>query len=232
MSSPSMWYEPLDATALQIRLVTIEPSELNDDINCTLNIASLDDHSPYEALSYFWGDPNVTKTILLNSRPFEVTLNLESALRHLRLGELRTMWIDAICINQQDLQERGSQVKQIQKVYESAMSTFVWLGDATPLSRKAFEFLYAVPILVSPEKTSRSTVKEFSQERIEPFEDLFCNEAAVEGNKALKVDISLCPWWKRVWVIQELAVSNHVVLKCGMDEIHWPRFFKFYPDGE
>lgn len=68
-----------------------------------------------------------------------VALSLEAALRHLRLLNPRTMWIDAICINQLNIKERGSQVGCMRDIYRQSVMTVIWLGDETPESKSAFE---------------------------------------------------------------------------------------------
>jgi len=81
-STRDPWYEAFNATAFQIWLVIIVPDGYAEEVSCHLEIASLS----YEALSYVWGNLHETKPIKLNGKPYEVTINLESALRHLRLN--------------------------------------------------------------------------------------------------------------------------------------------------
>jgi hypothetical protein len=91
----------------------------------------LSDTQPiYEALSYAWGDAKVTSPIFLESCPFQATVNLVSALRHLRHEDnTRTLWVDAICIDQSNIQERGHQVAFMAKIYSMAECDILWLGD-------------------------------------------------------------------------------------------------------
>lgn len=83
----------------------------------------------YEALSYSLGDPAVTTTIHICGRPFEATLNLELALQNLWLEEgPRTLWVDAVCIDQADDEERSEQVQMMSGIYKKASRVLVWLG--------------------------------------------------------------------------------------------------------
>lgn len=127
----SLIYQPLQHR--EIRIITLAPGEWNDRIECTLRTVSLDDNPSYEALSYCWGDPNdPKKLIFLPKQPFKATPSLESALRNLRHRDSeRTMWIDAICINQNDVAERTAQVKQMQDIYAHASHLVVWVGAAS-----------------------------------------------------------------------------------------------------
>ncbi|OCL04375.1 hypothetical protein AOQ84DRAFT_301006, partial [Glonium stellatum] len=77
-------------------------------INVHLEHFPLDNSSAYEALSYVWGEPSETETISLDRQEIKVTLNLESALRHLRRGDSdKVLWIDAIYIDQNNNRERN-----------------------------------------------------------------------------------------------------------------------------
>lgn len=221
MSHSKALYEELDLAALQIRIVIIEPGNWADDINCTLQTISLHDHEPYKALSYVWGGLNITKGIILNGQPFQVTINLESALRHLRRLNRRTMWIDAICINQLDLEERASQVRFMRNIYQHATETIVWLGDETLQSKSAFQFIHRY---VSEAREDRDG----HLENLEQLMDIINgNPSAYQSIEYFGSDILMRPWWTRAWVLQEAAVSKCLTLQCGDDEIEWPSFQTF-----
>ncbi|KAE9379847.1 hypothetical protein N431DRAFT_290151, partial [Stipitochalara longipes BDJ] len=116
----------------EIRLVTIWPAEgLDAALKCTLNTTRLESGCPnYEALSYTWGSNHLRRSIELENTPFYVTKNLEIALRHLRLPHIpRQLWIDAICINQDDDIERGEQLQLMRKIYTQADQVLIWLGE-------------------------------------------------------------------------------------------------------
>ena len=97
---------------------------------------------PYEALSYVWGDIRDSDTILVDSRTVFVTKSLETALRHLRYPDKpRTLWVDYVCINQEDILERSEQVAKMGSIYEQANSVLIWLGLATLNSGVGMEIL-------------------------------------------------------------------------------------------
>jgi hypothetical protein len=123
-----------------IRLVRLLPGAWADPIRCELFYDSLSTVGPYYALSYVWGSQNNGRHIQLNAQPFYVTINLESALRHLRRQLNNTLlWIDALSINQTDDRERIHQVKLMGKIYQSCQSVLVYLGDSTPRCRHKAE---------------------------------------------------------------------------------------------
>jgi len=101
-----------------IRLAVLRSGQLDELVNCSLITCSINDGPVYEALSYAWGDRIRGYPIALNGLPFIVFDNLGQALHQLRDTEHdRTLWIDAICINQSDLEERSSQVQKMQQIY-------------------------------------------------------------------------------------------------------------------
>ncbi|KIM94077.1 hypothetical protein OIDMADRAFT_136612, partial [Oidiodendron maius Zn] len=84
----------------------------------------------YVALSYVWGGSGAPATIELEGRSFTVTPNLYSALKNLRhRSQNRYLWVDAICINQADMEERNHQVSQMCFIYEQAAAVLMWLGE-------------------------------------------------------------------------------------------------------
>jgi hypothetical protein len=92
--------------------------------------ASLEDIPPYEALSYNLGDLSNKQDIWMNGHTFPTTLNLQIALQHLKnQNDERTLWVDALCINQQNLQEKAQQVQKIQNICWSAQSVLAWTGE-------------------------------------------------------------------------------------------------------
>jgi Heterokaryon incompatibility protein (HET) len=131
-------YSPLTYSNREIRIVTISPSvEKSAPIECTTSEISLDKTPGYYALSYCWGDPSITAPMHIDGVEVQVTANLDVALRHFRAaeGELRDKrpqmrwWIDAICINQSDLDERSQQVQLMGDIYSGASRVVVWLGE-------------------------------------------------------------------------------------------------------
>jgi hypothetical protein len=135
----------------EIRLISLQPGRWNDQITCELTNVPLD-ASRYRALSYVWGSQKVVRTIRLNGHAYSVTVNLESALRHLRekYKEGLVLWVDALyvfsvgmckgrpqskvdltcrCINQKDIQERTEQVQLMDRIYEKCYEGIVYLGD-------------------------------------------------------------------------------------------------------
>jgi hypothetical protein len=122
-------YSNLAPSSAQIRLALLLPSaSFHDPIYCTFHVVSLAEQPQYKALSYVWGDKGDTVPIWLQDQEWPVTRNLAYALRQLRSFGVKSLWIDAICINQQDRDERTKQVGIMKDIYANASEVLVWLG--------------------------------------------------------------------------------------------------------
>lgn len=136
-------YAPFTNPVEQIRLVRILPEDENDMLSLELKTfssltAEHDQSKQYAALSYAWGTSPSDVVILVNGCSFRVTSTLERGLRCLRSGRyheredqftLLYLWVDAICINQEDLDERNQQVRRMNVIYSMAQDVIIWIGD-------------------------------------------------------------------------------------------------------
>ncbi|CAN9099956.1 unnamed protein product [Alternaria alternata] len=112
----------------------------NDDVKCHLETVSLNDNPKFYAISYVWGDPNITLPITIDGKPLAITRNLCNGLQRLRkTDETLVIYADAACINQSDVNERSQQVQLMGEIYNSAQEVFIWLGygreSQAPLQR-------------------------------------------------------------------------------------------------
>ncbi|XXG99605.1 hypothetical protein Hte_005946 [Hypoxylon texense] len=217
---PSYAYTALDPNHPHIRLVTLMPGLWSDQISCTIHTVPFDGQQAYETLSYVWGDAKNRKSISLNECDFEVTENLWLAMRRLRSPEAaRVIWIDAICINQQDNDEKSHQVAMMGEVYSKCSNCVIWLGEsdeeAEPGVRsvtavKAFELLDILATDQHLPELPCFSVVEGERTAIHPqYEEHFM---------ALKHFLDL-PWWRRIWVIQELALPGEVKFLYASEEL-------------
>ena len=123
MSTPAYPYTPLKTT--DIRLVTIDDRGPQLSLKCHTHTASKQP-PPVYALSYVWGDSSQVEGILLDVIPFQVINNLYAALESSRANSPAQTycWIDAICINQTDNEERSQQVQRMVMIYHTAEGVF------------------------------------------------------------------------------------------------------------
>jgi Heterokaryon incompatibility protein (HET) len=181
-------------------------------------ITSLEDHPPFEALSYTWGDPTEKHTISCEGKLIQVTRNLWQALHRLRLPDTpRTFWIDAICINQGDIEERTSQVLLMDTIYWEAYIVVAWLGEATQDSPAAFELMRRIYAIAD-------TTPQSDLAKPLPESDLEANGLPNKYSsdwKALDA-IFWRPWFTRIWIVQEITVAKRAAVLCGEDSILWP----------
>lgn len=114
----------------QIRLVHLSGGQRDDAVRCSLEVVPLDEETSYEALSYCWGDCQDERVIILDEEEFHISQNLLSALRTIRNPkETRTLWVDAICINQQDNLEKAWQVNLMGEIFANCQMGLIYLGE-------------------------------------------------------------------------------------------------------
>ena len=196
-------YRPLDINQHEIRLIKIAPGASADSIECDLEVISLRDDHEFEALSYCWGDTIHQAKITVASYDFSVTENLESALRHLRhLDKVRRIWIDQLCINQTDDAEKSHQVPHMGSIYSNATQTIVWLGEGSDQTRRAFEFITTV---------ARDGSLHWSSSHYP-----YVNPAILDDtDNGPMVHLLTCPWWSRVWTVQEYILAKKLDFMAG-----------------
>ncbi|SCO92442.1 uncharacterized protein FRV6_16570 [Fusarium oxysporum] len=216
----------------EIRLLTLHPGSSWVKIRCDLAVASLEPlHAPkYHALSYTWNEPiqpsapvttfrgfyqhsralywhycrRSQETIIMNGLPFPVTRNLATALRHIRHREKSVdLWIDAICINQNDDTEKSQQVRMMPDIYSKAHRTLIWLGPRADQSDEAMEFIRSAPSIRT--------------------DDANLDIDNLVSTRALTALFNRT-WWQRVWVIQELVLSQQAVVMCGRKAVPMANF--------
>ncbi|KAK3386641.1 heterokaryon incompatibility protein-domain-containing protein [Podospora didyma] len=131
MAMCNVQYDNLDNDKKTIRILHLLPGRWTESICCRLQTCSLDDSHSFDALSYVWGNAHDTAPIDVGGSSFQATKNLIAALRRLRSSvEPRALWVDAICINQRDNSEKTQQVQLMARIYETARSVHVFLGES------------------------------------------------------------------------------------------------------
>lgn len=211
-------YRPLDHRRSEIRLLTLLPSSRpTDSIRCSLSHTSLDDSPQFETLSNVWGPPVPTLDIVVDSARFAVTTNLHQALGALRRSKKpRVLWVDAICINQDDDDEKAYQVPLMGRLYTEAPRTVIWFGA----SNANVEALIAWLQIHGPNRKIEPGLKLDAQtllsEKARCWKDLMMLEAA-NGF----FDILTTRYWYRMWTFQEfLLPKNDPLCYCGPHEFH------------
>ncbi|KAI1368213.1 heterokaryon incompatibility protein-domain-containing protein [Xylaria arbuscula] len=209
-----------------------DPSFRSESGNSTEQIPDSSYRPEYEALSYVWGSPEPYEYAYVMSKDASnkvgslgLGTNLSLAVRRLRDSQkLRVMWIDAICINQEDVMERNEQVKRMGVIYRKALRVVVWLGPTSPdvdlafklicLAGQRIEILASGGVFPAPGYTMRAD---------EGLAEMDLQSDTATWMAIFSV-ISL-PWFTRLWVVQEIwLASPESVLICGKAEIQWKLF--------
>jgi hypothetical protein len=217
-------YNSLNDEENEIRLLDIRPGKFDAPIQCDMRHASLISNLDFTALSYTWGDPKVRKPIKINGQSLDVTLNLYHALHHMRsLHEVRTFWIDAVCINQDDLDERAAQVLRMCDIYTIAKNVEVWLGlEEDRFDAEAMQLVTDLGAAVADAEGFLAKGKNNRQR--EQFFHSFA-ESTPERLRALG-RLFKRPWWTRIWIVQELSLAkqNNAIVRCGTHVTPWTNF--------
>lgn len=225
-------YESLDETAKEIRLMTLLAGKIEDPIRIELTRTPFpaDGASPspaFEALSYVSGSESNPSHIHVESGQTQgllsITQNLAQALLYLRHPERdRIFWIDAICVNQKDLEERSKQVQNMGDIYSHALRVVVWLGPEKDNSAHALELISSLATKVKID---------WSRQQISAASVEFCEWAdrtiplPYEGEFWLAIcKLLLRPWFDRLWVQQEVRLAKEVVITCGNSAVTWHSF--------
>ncbi|KAF2248347.1 hypothetical protein BU26DRAFT_565750 [Trematosphaeria pertusa] len=133
-------YRPLRDGDQEIRLIKLLPGNPADALRIEIVHALLEKAPIYEALSYVWGCPQPSYRIDCHQRKLEISRNLYVALVYLRKRfHRRTLWVDAVCINQEDGKERERQVRLMGDIYSSANRVLIWLGEEDAASDKTVD---------------------------------------------------------------------------------------------
>ncbi|KAF1847634.1 HET-domain-containing protein [Cucurbitaria berberidis CBS 394.84] len=196
-----------------IRLLNLYSSENSDaGILCELITPTEDEKSsyPYEALSWCWGTAPKTDYIRIqrNRKTYAkyVSHNLVAALKALRHPDRsRYIWVDMVCIDQENLNEKNHQVEMMDIIYGNAERVCIWLGEANDSSRTALRFI----------KNEVSHLQSF---------DTLCDSKDASKKWVALLDLMQRPWFSRRWVVQELALAQKAVIYCGHDRISWNKF--------
>jgi hypothetical protein len=172
----------------------------------------------FAALSYVWGSLDSKRNLIINGQATVVGANLEAALRSISVEHQFNrdfkLWVDALCINQNDIEERSKQVCKMHAIYSEAWIVISWIGDASYNSKDALNLVTALSAASLSDKGTE----------VEQHLDEDPGYLGTGSWLALH-DLMQRDYWSRVWIIQELVLgSSSVVLRCGDQCLDWPSF--------
>lgn len=230
-------YQPLSPQGSEIRLATIQPGGENDEIVISLDPEpfSVEEPPSYEALSYVWGSSEDPETVyVLSSHSLTtqderdklvlpITQNLHIALKNLRLVDTpRVMWIDALCIDQHNNEEKSREVRRMNHIYRLARRVVVWLGPKSRDSDRTMRMMDRVgrmfevnwtwcDISLAGNKDPETYIKPpLDHEDFTGFYHIICRT-----------------WFERLWIRQEVTLANQdAIVCCGKSSVLWTIFRK------
>ena len=201
-------HERLKLSGNFMRLLQIQGGTKNDAISLRITQYAVHRLPKYAAISYTWGpmprhakmtssspatiDP-YTRNIRVNGRPFRIRINLWNLLYHLRQrGESRFLWVDALCIDQENLEERNFHVYRMSKVYENAEKTIVWLGLPSDDRRQArvLEFIHEMAVFCRKQTTEMG---------MRMFREKYLSEGLAQ-RWANVLELCRGTYWSRTWM--------------------------------
>jgi hypothetical protein len=220
--SPLIYERLVPTRSKNIRLLKVR-FDKDGGIECELSRHPLQSNPKYYALSYVWGDAKVTKNILVNGKSFAATINLVAALEALatRFSETAFIWVDAICINQTDIDEKISQVGMMSTIFRNAKLIIAWLGPEEENSNDVIAILQEVVEKIgSPINTSVDVLSTPASHRLlnrlkEQAPDTTLLALYLGRANDFLALFTERPFWTRAWIFQELALARNVTFICG-----------------
>ncbi len=202
-----------------IRVIVVEAGVRGGPISARFQICNIHgQHSvEWEAISYTWDGQRPTHEIEIDGEIVRVTRNVFRILEDLRLREgRRFLWVDAVCISQDDPDEKSQQVALMRWIYQEALAVIIWLDvdgmeDAAAAVSSAANWMDAMPRPVSP-PTSK------------PLMSLFISENPdVEWHSPFHRMMTV-KWFRRAWVVQEATLAKTLLVHLGQDILLWDDF--------
>ncbi|KAK1833037.1 heterokaryon incompatibility protein-domain-containing protein [Podospora conica] len=238
-------YSPLDPSKREIRLLHLSKHPRRGNLDkYRLSVFAFEDAPPFFALSYVWGSSEERTEIGVEGIPVPVTTNLAAALDHVwNAPGCEYLWVDAICINQSDTDEKNHQVPLMRHIYGRSARVLIWLGDASATSDLAMDFLrhWAHAIRTALDELHRAGnpinlanhVRQIAWTRTEQSKE--GPVACIRDMKTVFAQLPEpfaarafddSPWkaadalfqrsyWRRVWVVQEVVLANAGTIMCG-----------------
>lgn len=211
-SSAEETYQHTSLKKGEIRLLKVHRRFPFSTLQTTAIQTTLEQAPSYEAISYTWGAASNLRQIYVNDQPyFTSTATYDAIYSRSSMWRSRIIWIDYLCINQQNLQEKAAQVMRMTEIYSNACKVMVCLGQP----EGSFRVSFIIHQLLSLDETNWTVrqLKEKFKSRAESYRDDFAT--------------FLChPWFTRVWVIQEVAVARNVQVIYGWMSYEWADFAK------
>jgi len=204
----------------QIRLLTIVRD--TDTLRLTVTPHKFQDGLQYDAVSYVWGAAEASMSVPCNGKNITVTPTVFEMLQH--LSPYRSYWLDSICINQQDSEEKAVQIPLMHRIYSLAAFVVIWMGLPTAQSE---QFMLGFSNALKMKREWNSML----DQGLDPFvqkPDLFC---ADETFWLGMIHICKHEWFKRLWTFQEAVLARQPIMLLGPFWLKFEEFLEFIYEG-
>jgi hypothetical protein len=240
IEASSYVYSPLDRTSDEVRLARFAAVDKNN-IRIELQTYPLASAPKFLALSYEWGPLKDCRRIFVDDEPFFVRQNLWDGLQALwnswtvedRDGTPRIddaddfFWVDALCIDQQNVPERSHQVNIMAKLYSLADLVVVWLGPALHESDKAISYISYPPSGVPIRPQFPYATSKLLSSMTPPPSKLSIRSVFKADVATAIISFYQRPYWTRLWVVQEILLARNLIILCGNRSLSWEKLKSF-----
>ncbi|OJD30287.1 heterokaryon incompatibility protein [Diplodia corticola] len=216
-------YHGQDLGSGEIRLLTIVPTESGLELSTKPHKVTED--LEFDAISYVWGTAPPTVAATCNSKPFLVTPTAHEMLAHLhhhRPVPHRPLWIDAICINQKNLDEKAIQIPFMRDIYSRATQVIIWMGPSTPGTDAFLADFPRVSKIARDWISAGTDPRSWKAEKWPGPHDPFWT-----GCHQLVRNV----WFRRLWTFQEVILARKGIVFCGSSYVDLEEFIDFVING-
>ncbi|CAM1505827.1 Fc.00g114640.m01.CDS01 [Cosmosporella sp. VM-42] len=198
LSNQSFIHPPLNESFDSLRLIQLRPGSPGDPVSCSIYTSTFAQIPKYMALSYHWQGQEGSKLIQINGADFPVGQNLYDALKYLRDPQKsRTLWVDALCINQRNTTEKDVQLPLMSFVYSRASDVIVWLAEPETVH-----------------SDDMNALSEHFHNTHDRWDDI----------KPWIYRLIHQEYWKRAWVVQEIGLADNIIVQFGSHSLKWDIF--------
>lgn len=208
-------------SATNFRIMHLQPGNFNDDVWFSLREHAIDENVEFSAVSYAWNSVELSHTIYSADGYMKVTRNLFNALQRYRLvTESIYLWVDAVCISQDDPVEKAQQVQLMGNIFSRTCETFIWLGEEMATDKTTFAY-----VKESVDKYWQRLNSDITNRYAVMLEILSGLENSDHG-----IGISALlqrSWFSRAWTYQEILCARKATLSCGRLDLDYEILFNF-----
>lgn len=251
-------YERLDPEKKQIRLLMYDnPDQRGKVSSLKLKVYSIDDLPPYYAISYVWGNPEKSCYVPVNNQKAMVTRSLYRAIAHAMMVQACVpIWIDGLCIDQDNLEERGSQVLFMGQIYSNAKQVMAFMGNNLFSDEEDTKEPDGQPVILPWNSDVDPDTCALIQKSISLMNSLYRNwtfaanhegvrdekdwtqlgiPRADDPDKTVQNTLILFlnnEWFRRAWIMQEAAVCKKTVLYFWGVPVHLDSLVDFWEQAQ